>query len=341
MRLWPATWTTPHFFYPWHKHPEYTASHMGLEYHNLTDLDPDEKTLRTIGVSDDRLAWRRWAVKNLTGNDVNQFHQEYPSTPEEAFVATGTNVFPIGKLAQCYQPKEGRPGRLVRNGTSVSFQADVDGPLRIFSWPSADRDWGKYAIGGDPTHTVKGDFAVAQVINRRTYEQVAVFRGRTDPMSFAEELAKLGRYYNDAMIATEVEGPGYATIGKLMEMDYPYIWRHRWADKTPGKIAETYGWSTTFKRKQWAIGHLLKLIVDQDIVIHDRTTFMEMRDYVTLPDGGYGPAVMGGHDDTVMALAIDCICAATESPLSSYGQETAIPQMASAPWEEWGIAEDG
>jgi hypothetical protein len=118
-------------------------------------------------------------------------------------------------------------------------------------------------------------------------------------------------------------------------MDYPHIWKHRWADKTPGKIAETFGWSTTFKRKQWAISFLLKLVVDGDITIHDRTTFMEMRDYVTLPNGGYGPAVSTGHDDTVMALAIDCICASTESPLLSYGQDSAT-LIPSAPWEEWG-----
>lgn len=46
------------------------------------------------------------------------------------------------------------------------------------------------------------------------------------------------------------------------------------------------GWSTTWKRKEWAIGWLIKLIADRDMTIHDPQTYDEMRTYVTLPNGG-------------------------------------------------------
>lgn len=327
-------------FFPWWRHPEYLASEVGVPI-ELGELDDEENQLRNnLGISDDRLAWRRWAIKNLCQGDLHQFHQEYPASPEEAFISAGVNVFPLPHLRACYQPMKGRKGRLNREGDQVKFQADIDGPLTVFKPPSEDLDWGIYFVGGDPTRTTRGDFACIQVINRRTYEEVAVWRGRIDPTTFASEIAKLGRYYNMSMVTTEIEGPGYATIGALMEMDYPYIYQGHWADKTPGKTADNYGWSTTYKRKEWAIGWLLKLVVDHDIIIHDHRTFQEMRDYVTLDGGGYGPAARDGFDDTVMALAITCICASTEGPLRAYGdsgvpmQDEATP--VEAPWEHWG-----
>jgi hypothetical protein len=304
-------------FFPWQDYDAYRASAQGLPIYRLSHLDEEERVLARLGVDSDQLIWRRWAIHDLAGGDILKFHQEYPSTPEEAFISTGMNVFPTKKLVACYHPLNGIKGHLNRdtgNRRGVRFQPDDEGPLTVFSYPSTHHDF-VYFVGGDPTGTTRGDFACIQVINRRTYEQVAVWRGRIEPGSFARELAKLGAYYNNAMISTEATGPGYSTIGRLIEMDYPHLWRNRWADKSPGIIASTYGFNSTTKTKEWAIGHLLQLIVDGDLVIHDRDTFAEMRSYVTLEAGGYGPASEEGHDDTVMSLAIGCLCAATEPPL--------------------------
>lgn len=314
---------TPLFF-PWHRHPEYTAEYAGLPFYPLRKLDEEEKLLRTVfGLSDSRLIWRRWAIKNLTNNDTDQFHQEYPSSPEEAFVASGRNVFPFGKLQEVYQPMEGERGRLTRDGSTVRFQPDSTGPFTIFKRPSTDMDWGVYFVGGDPTHTTRGDYACGQIISRRTLEQVAVYRGRTDPGSFGEELAKIGTYYNRGMIASETEGPGYATTERLLTLQYPHLWQRKFGDKTPGKaIADTFGWSSTMHSKQLAVGMLLKVVVDNDVAIHDKQTFHEMKDYVTLDNGGYGNATKGKNDDTVMALAIAVTSHMTEGPLPGYGYNT-------------------
>jgi len=326
-------------FFPWWKHYEYTASWTGLT-EPLYELDEDERGYKALGADDDHLKWRRWAIRNLADGDVLQFMQEYPATPEEAFIASGMNVFPHEHLTACYQPMDPVRGFLLREGENVRFVPDRFGPLRVFRMPSKDTDWGNYFIGGDPTHTTRGDNAAAQVINRRTYEQVAIWHGKIDPMGFGEELAKLGTFYNMAEIATEIEGPGYATIGALQQMDYPHLWRHRWADKAPGKIGETVGWSTTQKRKEWAIGHMLKLIVDHDLIIHDRRTFDESRNYVTL-DIGYGPAdEEHGFDDCVMAFAIAAICSRTEGPLQSYSADDKFAEMRETleptpAWEDW------
>ena len=54
----------------------------------------EEETLaETFGLCDEQLAWRRWAIRNLCGGDLNRFRQEYPATPDEAFISTGQCVF--------------------------------------------------------------------------------------------------------------------------------------------------------------------------------------------------------------------------------------------------------
>lgn len=328
-------------FFPWHRHPEYLASYVGLDYFSLGNIDTEEQTLRKMGLSDDRLAWRRWAIKNLCNSDPLKFRQEYPATPEEAFIASGTNIFPHDRLSVAYEPLEGVRGYLTRNGQHVSFHRSNEGPLIIFRAPSSDLDWGQYFVAGDPTHTTFGDYAVGQVINRRTLEQVAIWRGKTDPGTFGEELFKLGLFFNTAMLTCEKQGPGYMTVGKLLGMNYPRLVNSAKADKTPGKInADTYGWDTTLQSKHLAIGMLLKVIVDGSLTIHDRATYNEMKNYVTLENGSYGPADEEGNDDTVMALAIAITSHAMDAPVMGYGQATEYTPDSDSlpvtlPWEQW------
>lgn len=322
-------------FAPWWWHPEYVLPDVPIMH--LTEDERVLKVLMSAGMRvnerltippvpreelNARLAWRRWMIANKLNNDLLKFQQEYPATPEEAFIATGQNIFPLTSLKRCYRPEEGFTGYLTRDPFSsrLTFTRDPSGPLTIFRSPSGDWDAGRYFVAGDPTHTTRGDFACAQVINRRTLEQVAVLRKRVDPMHFAKDLADLAHFYNDAWLVTESTGPGYATIGALMEMGYPNIWQARWADKTPGNIADQYGFATNVQRKHWAIGMLLNLVVNGSITIHHRVTFDEMTNYVTQNNGGFGPAdEKNGHDDTVMALAIDVLCHLTEPPLPPYG----------------------
>lgn len=330
---------TPLFF-PWHRHPEYVASHLNIPYHDLGTIDSEERALRGMGLSDDRLAWRRWAIINLCNNDVLQFQQEYPATPEEAFVSSGTNVFPYAKLKEVYEPQEGQTGYLVTEGTArVTFRPDPQGPLRIFKMPSSDTDWGQYFVAGDPTRTTRGDHAVAQVISRRTLEQVAEWRGRIDPGTFAEELYRLGVFYNNAGLSTEIEGPGQLTIGKLLGMNYPYLYRRGKIDRTPGKVSDFHGWSTTAQTKNLMIGWLLKVIMDRSIIIHSRVLFNELKDYVTLDGGGYGPATDGGYDDCVMSMAQAIACHMLESPIEAFGLQGNSDDSGllptTLPWEKW------
>lgn len=302
-------------FFPWYAYSNYRASAIGMPPAPLP-LDSEERTLLAIGLDKDQLGWRRWAIRNLCGGDIRKFMQEYPANEVEAFLASGSNMFEMGYLKRLYKPMEAVDrGRLVRNGTHVQFVRDEFGPLHVFRRPSADMDWGRYFIGADPTHTTFGDFAVAQVINRRTLEQVAVWRDKTDPGTFARELLSLGLFYNQAIIAPEKEGPGQHVIGYLLGSGYPMVFQSAKIDKTPGRVvSDTWGWSTTRKTKHLAIQTLRHFVIDASddsgvgLVIHDPITYGEMANYVATSEGGYANADGEPHDDHVMALAIAITC---------------------------------
>lgn len=327
---------TPLFF-PWHQHPQYTATHLQLAGETdiasiLGALSDEERVLRALGISDERLIWRRWQIRNKLNNDVMKFHQEYPTTPEEAFVVTGHNVFPEAELTTCYEPMEPAQGYLVEEGGKVRFQPSLDGPLAIYRWPGRDMTRCKYMIAGDATRSITGDFSCAQVLNRRTWEQVAVFRKKIDPVSFGDQMTLLGRYYNYAILCPEIQGAGDATISRLISLQYPFLFEHRKAEKIPGQPETVYGWWSGVRAKQEAVGNLLKVVVDGGsgaggIVIHDHKTYQEMRAYVSDDKGGFKNGASEKHDDTVTALAIAMTCtlyeaSSIDAPMGVYASQT-------------------
>lgn len=301
-------------FFPWFKHEEYSFPNTSLTERDL--LAPERELASRYKLSLGQLAWRRHTIKNDCLNDENQFKQEYPCTPDEAFLSTGTNVFPLERLEEHYSPEPGVRGMLVNNNGKIEFLRDATGPLTIFKAPSRDKTYGKYIVAGDPSRTTYGDGACIQVINRFTFEQVAVWHGHIDPVPFAHKIMELGFYYNTAMVNTEIEGPGYGTIAVILESGYPEIWIHRFADKAPGKLSTSYGWSTNFQRKHQAVGYANFLFGQKGVfTIHDETTYSQMRNYVTLPNGELGPASWKQYDDAVMALLIAVASTMTEAQL--------------------------
>lgn len=318
-------------FFPWFVDPAYTAQNIPpqsqAQYAMFRDPDEEERKLIGMGVSIPKLLWRRWAIQNLCQGDLDKFKQEYPATPHEAFLSTGRNVFRLPDLLGHYQPMQPRTGALTRQGQRIVFHETPKGPLRVYRTPSPDTSWGIYLIGGDPTHTTVGDMACGQVINRRTMEQVAVLEAHYDPIEFGKQLFLLGEWYNQCFIAAEAEGPGYSTVGYLVGAGYPFVWESQKVTTTPGKISDSYGWRTNVATKHHAIQQIVHNLsqplvrigdVQYGLVIHDESTFNEMKGYVTDDRGGYMNGDGSAFDDCVMALGIAVAVHYIEPPPPAY-----------------------
>jgi hypothetical protein len=339
-------------FFPWYFHSAYRLPNSLT----INDLDPEEKDLLRLmgdpidftrgvvpgnpiypGLSQDEslaaLAWRRLEIPAQGG--IEKFHQEFPSSPEEAFVTSGHPIFSANRIKECYIPRTGATGRLFKDGTGrVQFDEDSSGPLTIFKLPNpSDRRPDRYFVSGDPTRTTEGDYACIQVINRETFEQMAVWHGRIDAIRFAREMRLVGDFYHHAMLCPEVEGGGAATIGALIESGYGNIYLHHRHD-SPTESKQSYGWSSNYQRKMWAIARLQNLILDRSLTLHDKLTVNELLCYVEHPDGTFGNSGRRTHDDTVMALAIGIAASIVTGRFDSSAPPRSIPDIFTSELEQ-------
>lgn len=310
-------------FFPWWRHPEYRRK---TTLTVRSELDADErwllKEINKNNVSDAmmRIQWRRYMLKNKVA-DLQEFMQEYPASPEEAFISSGHPVFNHYRLRDCYHDSEcrcsgGMRGYLKQGIRGISFHRDKSGPWRIFKTPStSDRSPYRYFVGATANEAIYGGDCSIQIIRRDTNEQVAVFSHPMDPHEFGDEILKAGYYYNEAMICPEAEGSGQETMSTVLEANYPSVWLHTWADKTPGKKSTSYGWSMNYNRKKWAVGRLQYLFNKERLLIHDPNTYQQLRDYSHWGGGvDMGNADPDGDESAVLALAIACRASNTEPP---------------------------
>lgn len=323
------------FFFPWFKHYEYIPCSGALCTDATCDVcvrmakgikpvDGEEKDLVRLGASKANLSWRRVVLAQDFNGNLDWFHQEFPHTPEVAFIASGVNAFAKPYLDAVYEKQEPEYGTLSVESGEVKWRKDPAGAIRMYKHPSDDKSWGQYFIGADPSFgSVDGDFAAAQVISRRNGEQMAVWHGRIEPGHFADELALLGKYYNMAPIAPEIEGGGLATLERL-KVIYPRIWQNRMADRMPGRDRSDVllGWQTSWKTKALLILKTSEIVQRGKVIIHDKQTYDEMLRYQYLGGKGYtdrfGTSSERDHDDLVMSLAIALHCESTEPKLTAY-----------------------
>ena len=76
-------------FFPWFEMQEYRRSPPP----GFQRTPEEQKLAETFGLDDEQLAWRRWCIENMCGGDLELFHQEFPATPDEAFISTGRCAF--------------------------------------------------------------------------------------------------------------------------------------------------------------------------------------------------------------------------------------------------------
>lgn len=222
------------------------------------------------------------------------------------------------------KPVEAKKRGFVRGtpvpGGGISFYEDNRGGMRIWEVPKRDQ---KYLIFADVAGSVSfeeyerresrigtgagSDYSVAEVLRLDTGEQVAEVRYRADVDEFADDLARIGRLYNDAIIAVERNGPGTAVLTQLKNaMGYPRLWRPKNPIGVYEKYEQTLGWNTTSATRPLMLSALQAMIRDEPHRIKSEALRDEIRTFVYRDRGGKEPrpeADEGCHDDLVMAMA--------------------------------------
>ena len=184
----------------------------------------------------------------------------------------------------------------------AKFQTQARGYLKIWQPPV---DGVEYVIGIDVALGVKdGDYSVMEVIRKDTREQVAEWHGHIDPDLLGTEAVFLGRYYNLALLAPEVNNHGIATVNAIRRYRYPRLYRRVKDGQVNDKTTSTYGWQTTQVTKPKIISMLTRVLRESATKIKSKAALSECLTYVVEEDGRKTSAQIGCHDDRVMALAI-------------------------------------
>lgn len=280
------------FFSPWFETDEYREPAP----ENMELTQDEEELKKKFELDNAQLYWRR---RKIAQNGRELFMQEYPSTPEEAFLASGRPVFVPEQLHEMLRVAPDPIQRLALEGTE--WQEHPRGELLVYR-PHDNKE--TYYIGADIGMGIKGgDYSVAQILDSHR-RQVAVWRGLVHPDYFADILYALGNHFNQAIIAPENNSHGLLTAIRLgRDLAYPYVW----TDVSEGKLNDqesiTIGFRTTVKTKPLIIDRLRAALREGDIKLYDKTTLREMLSFV-VTESGRMEAEQGCHDDCVMSLAI-------------------------------------
>jgi len=248
-------------------------------------------------MTDSKLMWRRWKISETeadAGFTPEQiFMQEYPLTPQEAFIHSGRAVFSLEAL-QAYKPKP---------------IIDVEDGWQIWKKPSG------YSIASiDVAEGIENNDRHVIDIYDEHLEQVAHWAGWGDIDELAIRAIKIMNRYKSFCIP-EVNGPGIAFMGFLKNgvykdgvlqcAKYPVhkIYKREEFDKLYKEKKEVAGWRTTTVTRNKMIPVLATYIREHAIILNNPETIDECMSFIKNKNGK-PEAIEGANDDRVMTAAL-------------------------------------
>jgi len=275
-----------------------------------------------------QLAWRRMIIATVcTKRGVEEFREEYPATPEEAFQASGSPVFDKIGLAAIGESITERPpeyGMLSLQGEDredyrVQWTRTTEKEAVYHLW-ERPIEGARYIVGVD---TMSGAEQITGTGEKDRHSAIVLRGGFVDgrgvyflpkvvcrlrvPCQY--DIGVLSRFvwmqsllYGNAPIIVEAN-QGIAVINELKDRYRADLVMREVFDHVSQSIVKRYGFWTTDGSKSILIGELQNYVREQKIEIGCPHLLDELSSYVTTKNGGT-QAARGKHDDDVMALAL-------------------------------------
>lgn len=275
---------------------------------------PEEEALADEhGLDDAQLFWRRHTIANECGGDIDTFHQEYPLTPEEAFLATGRPYFNRGVVKSHWDRAMKSPPMMRGNLVEIEFEgeawtefrADERGFVRIWERPDMEED---YVIFCDSSEgRERSDFQCVYVASRSKLKIVASWHGRIDRDALGDEIFKLGKLYGghsgEALVAIELTGGwGLTPQAILKRRGYSRIFQRFVYDQRSRKRRPQQGWKTTPETRALMLDALNQALRTDALECSDIELLNECFTFI-YDDVGKPVAEEGAYDDRVITAA--------------------------------------
>jgi hypothetical protein len=264
-------------FFPWWMEAAYVGAPVAEE-----EWTAEERGLvAEHGLRAEQIGFRREMkarFRRLAG-------QEYAENAEGCFLTSGACVFDLGQVEARMRAV---PGPL---------ETRENGGLHVWYPAQPGRE---YIVGVDPAGGgTEGDFACAQVIERKTGLQCAELQAHLGPRELAKVVARLGREYNGALLVVERNNHGMAVLAHLGMAGAA-------GSAYSGPIYEQRGqagWLTTAVSRPGMLERLGALLEEGPEIFMSRRLLAECRSFVRKGDGRT-EAAAGAHDDCVLAMAM-------------------------------------
>ena len=279
-------------FFAWFENPDYSMPVVPG-----TEWTPEERDLKAAyQLTDEQLQWRRWCIANNCGGSLDMFRQEYPASPGEAFLHSGTGVFDNEQIVLRLERLTSPAGR--GEFADGEWTESETGAITLYELPE---EGVPYVLGGD-TAGEGSDYFTAIVIDNVSGRIVAKLRQKYSEPEYVRQIYALGRFYNDALVAIETNFSTYPVM-KLQEMEYPNQYSREREDTYTRQMRKSYGFRTDRQSRPRAIANLVEVFSSHPEWFTDRELLEEMLTFCYNED--HRPeALAGKHDDLVMGAAI-------------------------------------
>lgn len=311
-------------FFQWWKTKEYVLNFETKNMRTKFLNDIDRKKGEWIY---ERLKWLRdekklnenqlyWYFKKYQGYiDKELIKQEYPCTPDEAFIASGKCYFNKDNIIKRIDYLE----NLKNNGildigyfdykisikndkkqiTDITWISDPSGCIKIFYKPE---EYVPYVLGGD-TAGEGSDYFTGIVTNNINGKNVATLKHDKDETFYTRQMYCLGWYYNKALIGPETNFSTYPIKMLSEEYEYPNLYVREKEDDYTGKTVKAYGFRTDRITRPLILADLQRIFNEEIEKISDIEILKESLTFIK-NEKGRPEAQEGCHDDLIMGTAI-------------------------------------
>jgi hypothetical protein len=318
----PYAWKNPSddwvlVFIPWFAHEIYTRDFSNatqkkdfvreierkvLNIDTMAWEDSEAKRLQErFSLSLEQLHWRHWTIANAFKGRIDKFRVEFPSTVDESFLSSGSNVY-SKELCDLLEAACKPPilvGDLVERLSEIKIRPNPHGKFQLWHKPQKD---GLYFLTVDsaggikPSHELTNkepDPSCIDVYDRDTGIQMAQWHGHIDYGEIHRIVEMVGTLFNRALAVVELNNHGYTVVKDLDRIRYPLY---------EAKEGEP-GWITSRITKVRMVDSLRESAKDGALQIRCKETVAEMRTFIENKSGSFG-AASGCHDERVDTAGI-------------------------------------
>jgi hypothetical protein len=188
----------------------------------------------------------------------------------------------------------------------ISVMGSHRGRLQLWcdTWDMKNVPKLEFALGADIATGTGSSNSVLSIGNRRTGEKVAEFAtSMLKPDALAKMAISLARYFNNAYMIWEANGPGRIFGDTVLENGYRHIY-YRTNDKDiKKKVSDVPGFYTTRDTGVALLGAYRAALSGGLFINHSKQAIYECREYVFSPNGAVCHSATIGNEDPTGAAA--------------------------------------